>query len=93
MLFDDFQKAFGEIDELLVIITEIYASLREQPDPTISGRHLAEAMHMEQKDVHYLATLDDVVQYINEKRLGSNTVLVTMGAGDVYTIHSKLELV
>jgi UDP-N-acetylmuramate--alanine ligase len=92
-LFNDFQKSFGEIDELLVIITEIYASLREQPDPTISGRHLAEAMHLDRKDVHYLATLTDVVQYINEKRLGSDTVVVTMGAGDVYTIHSQFDFV
>ena len=93
MLFDDFQKAFGTIDELFIIVTAIYASLREQPDPTISGKKLAEAMHIARKDVHYLENLNDVVQYINEKRLGNNTILVTMGAGDIYTIHSQLTFI
>jgi len=93
MLFDEFQKAFGNIDELFVIITDIYASLREQRDETVSGKMLAEAMSSSQKDVHYLASLSDVVQYINEKKLRSDTILVTMGAGDVYTIHSELPFV
>lgn len=92
-LFNDFQKAFKNIDELLVIVTEIYASLREQPDDSISGEKLAQAMMANSTNVHYLATLPDVVQYINEKKYRSDTVIVTMGAGDVYTIHSGLKLV
>jgi len=93
MLFDEFKKAFDNIDELFVIVTDIYASLREDKDDSVSGEKLAEAITVSKRDVHYLSDLDSVVQYINEKRFGSDTVIVTMGAGDVYTIHSKLEFV
>jgi len=34
-----------------------------------------------------------VVQYISENRFRMDTVLISMGAGDVYTIHSSLEFV
>lgn len=93
MLFDEFSKAFENIDELFVIITDIYASLRELPDDSVSGKKLVDAITTSQRDVHYVPTLPDVVQYINEKKLRSDTILVTMGAGDVYTIHSKLSFV
>lgn len=92
-LFHEFSKAFENIDELFVVITDIYASLREQPDPSVSGKALVDTISALQKDVHYVSGLPDVVQYINEKRLRSDTILVTMGAGDVYTIHSKLQFV
>ena len=93
MLFNDFSKAFENIDELFVIITDIYASLRELPDDSVSGKKLVDAITVLQSDVHYVPTLVDVIQYINEKKLRSDTILVTMGAGDVYTIHSKLAFV
>ncbi len=93
MLFDEFSRAFENIDELFVIITDIYASLRELPDDSVSGKKLVDAITTLQRDVHYVPTLPDVVQYINEKKLRSDTILVTMGAGDVYTIHSKLSFV
>lgn len=115
-LFHEFSKAFDNLDELFVVITDIFASLREQPDSlaghstlrdepsgsdsessgqdvSVSGIKLAEAINGSRGDVHYLPTLPDVVQYINEKKLRSDTILVTMGAGDVYTIHSKLTFV
>ncbi len=93
MLFNEFSKAFDNIDELFVVVTDIYASLREKPDDTVSGKKLVEAVSLSKKDVHYLPALSDVIEYINEKQLRSDTVLVTMGAGDVYTIHSKLQFV
>jgi UDP-N-acetylmuramate--alanine ligase len=93
MLFEEFKKAFDNIDELFVIITDIFASSREQADDSVSGRKLAEAISFSKKDIHFLPNLDDVVQYINQKKLRSDTILVTMGAGDIYTIHSKLEFV
>ena len=91
MLFNEFSKAFENIDELFVVITDIYASLREQTDKEITGKKLVDAIMLSKLDVHYLPSLPDVVQYINEKRLRSDTVLVTMGAGDIYKIHSQLK--
>lgn len=90
LMFTEFTKAFDNLDELFVIITDIYASLREQPDKTVSADHLAGEIKLQGRDVHYLPQLSDVVQYINTKNYGSDTVLVTMGAGDVYTIHDSL---
>jgi UDP-N-acetylmuramate--alanine ligase len=87
-LFEDFVRAFADVDR--VILTEIYASLREQPDPSVSAKKLAFAMSNHHKEIIYLETLDDVVQYISENQFRSDTVLVTMGAGDIYSIHTKL---
>src|SRR5204862_890983 len=64
MLFNEFSKAFENIDELFVIITDIYASLRENPDPsassgqdeTVSGKKLVEALGVSQGYVHHLPT-------------------------------------
>lgn len=90
-LFDEFMKVFNDVDS--VVLADIYASLREEPDPSVSSKQLAYALSTHHKEVIYKPSLDDVVQYINEKRLRSDTVLVTMGAGDIYTIHSKLRFV
>ncbi len=88
MLFNDFLRVFENVDT--VILTDIYASLREQYDPTVSSKILTEAMKNHHKEVVYLPGITDVVKYIDEKRFRSDTVLITMGAGDIYTIHSKL---
>lgn len=87
-LFEEFIRAFESVDRVAVI--DIYASLREQPDPAVNSKQLAVGISKHHKEVLYLAMLDDVVQYINENKFRSDTVLITMGAGDIYTIHSKL---
>lgn len=87
-LFDDFSRSFESVDR--VILTDIYASLREAADVGVTSAMLANAMSKHHREVLYLSTLDDVVKYINENKFRSDTVLVTMGAGDIYTIHQKL---
>jgi UDP-N-acetylmuramate--alanine ligase len=88
-LFREFTESFGDVD--MVIVTDIFASAREQVDPEVSSKYLAFEMSSRHKAVLYLSKLTDVVQYIKENKLRSDTVLVTMGAGDVYSIHSELE--
>lgn len=88
VLFKDFLKSFESVDT--VLLTDIYASLREKPDPLVSSSHLAQALTDHHKEVNYLPQLTDVVQYIEQKRLRSDTIIVTMGAGDIYSIHAKL---
>ncbi len=90
-LFQQFTTAFGSVD--MVILTDIFASAREEADPAVSSKNLAFALGNRHKAVMYLPKLSDVVQYISENRLRTDTVLVTMGAGDVYSIHSQLEFV
>lgn len=87
-LFEEFMDAFEAVDT--VIISDIFASLREEKDDTVSSQKLVSALATHHRSVLYQSTLDDVVQYINKSRFRSDTVIVTMGAGDIYTIHSKL---
>ncbi len=89
-LFNDFLLSFEYVDSVLV--TDIYASLREGHDETISSSMLVDAMKQYHADVLYLPSREDVVKYIDEKRFKSDTVIVTLGAGDVYKIHSELKL-
>lgn len=88
ILFDEFALSFKDADS--VILTEIYSSLREIAEVGVSSEILSNNMQNQHKGVIYLKTLTDVVKYLNEKRFRSDTVLVTMGAGDVFKIHSEL---
>ncbi len=87
-LFDQFMHSFSSVDT--VLLADIYASLREEVDPSVSSEQLSFSMKQFHKDVVYLPSLAAMVQYVNEKRYRSDTVIVTMGAGDIYTIHTKL---
>lgn len=89
-LFKEFSHAFSVADT--VILIDIYPSQREQPDSTVSSRLLVEQMHTFTKDVLYLPGNADVVKYINSQNFLENTVIVTMGAGDIYKINQELPL-
>ncbi len=86
-LFEQFSDSFKDVNT--VILTNIYSSLREKPDLTISMEDLAGKIG---KKALFLPKLSDVVKYINDQGYGNNVVLITMGAGDVYKISEKLEL-
>lgn len=83
-LFDEFVHAFVGAHE--VILTDIYPSLREEKDPSVSSRSLVDAMKKLGKRATSIAVKEDVVQYINQKNLGENDIVMTMGAGDIYKI-------
>jgi len=87
-LFEEFKTSF--IDANTVIIANIYASLREEADPTVSSELLAQEVGKSHRDVIFLPTLDNVVEYLSKKGYDSNTVVITMGAGDVYKIWTSL---
>jgi len=84
-LFEQFSKSFKDVD--LVILTNIYSSLREKPDLTVSMVNLAEKIG---KKALFIPELSDVVKYINNQSYGKDVILITMGAGDVYKISEKL---
>lgn len=92
--FSDFANAFTAADS--VIVTSIYASLREQPDPSVSAEKLAEMIKQNGKEVIFLPTISDMVEYIDkehqQQHIQGNTVLITMGAGDIYTLADSLDL-
>lgn len=81
-LYDDFLRAFSGANK--TIITDIYASLREEKDPSITAKKLAEDVARQEKDVLYIPTASDVVEYLGKEKFSSRTVIVFMGAGDIY---------
>ena len=88
-LFEQFVNSFDDANS--VLITNIYASLREKKDPTVSSELLFKSMKNRYKDVIFLPEIEDVVKYIDEKKYGEDTIIITMGAGDIYKINSKFE--
>jgi len=90
VLFDDFVHSFTDAD--MVILTDIYPSLREKEDKTVSSKLLVDKISAVHKDVIYLPKLDNVIKYIDQKRYGENILIITMGAGDIYKISEKLKI-
>ncbi|HLD01576.1 MAG TPA: UDP-N-acetylmuramate--L-alanine ligase [Patescibacteria group bacterium] len=87
-LFDDFLDSFTSADT--VILTDIYGSQRELPDPSISSKQMVAAMQKKHKSVLYQSTLSDVLEYLMKQRYMEDVVIITMGAGDIYTVGESL---
>ncbi|MEK7559131.1 MAG: UDP-N-acetylmuramate--L-alanine ligase [Patescibacteria group bacterium] len=87
-LFDDFLKAFSNADA--VVVSDIYPSLREEKDESVSSKILVNKMSAYHNNVEYLPSVRDVVEYISENQFDDNYVIITMGAGDIYKINEKL---
>lgn len=88
-LFSDFVTSFYDADT--IILMAIYPSLREEKDSTVSSELLAQKISQTHRDVFFLPDESSVVEYIDKKMYGDNTIIVTMGAGDVYKISEKLD--
>lgn len=86
-LFEHFVHSFRSADE--VILIEIYPSFRETYDPEVSSRTLADEMNKFYPKISFLSDPVSVVKYIQGQKLGK-TVILTMGAGDVYKIGEEL---
>lgn len=89
-LFVEFARSFTAVDRLILL--PIFASAREADDPNVTSSALAEAIKERQNNVFVLETLDDVIEYIDQNRPGEDTLILTMGAGDVYKIIDSLQL-
>ena len=83
-LFEQFAHAFGSADR--VILTDIYASLREEKDPNVSSETLVSAMKKIGVTAEYIPNMKDVVQYSADWKLKEGDVVMIMGAGDIYKI-------
>ena len=90
-LLEDFATAFSYAD--IVVITDIYSSLREIKDDTVSSQILVKKMSPIHNGVVYASGLSDVVKYISHKNYNEDYIVVTMGAGDIYKIKDNLDLV
>lgn len=86
LLFDDFAAAFRDADD--VFIAPIFAA-REKDDGTITHKMLAEGIKKQGTSAHACDSFDDIVERLRLQD-GPNLVIITMGAGDIYTIAEKL---
>ncbi len=90
-LFEEFSTSFKDAD--IAVLTNIYPSLREEKDEFVSSGILAQNVAKFNKNVLYLPELSDVVEYIVKNDFGKDTVIISMGAGDVYKISEKLNII
>jgi UDP-N-acetylmuramate--alanine ligase len=85
-LLPEFASAFSDADEIL--LAPIFAA-REEPDPEISSEILAEKIREQGKDAKALDSLNSVAEYLLQNS-HSGDLVITMGAGDIYTIGALL---
>lgn len=83
-LLSEFATAFTDADEVLV--APIYAA-REQLDPSITSDILVQKM--KHKKAISLHSFEEIEEYLS-KKLKKNTVVITMGAGDIYKVGEAL---
>ena len=86
-LFNQFSRAFTQADQ--VIITDIYASAREEPDPTVNSRLLTNEVGKFHRHTHYFAKIDEIIDFIKKETIPGD-VVITMGAGDIYKLYDNL---
>ena len=87
-LFDQFINSFSDADR--VILLDIFGSARESAVDQISSAHLLQAMSRTHKSVQYGKTKEEAVSLIEQDTLTDRDIVITMGAGDVYTLHKLL---
>lgn len=90
-LFQEFARSFDDADEVMLV--EIFPSAREEKDPTVSSQLLSLEVAKRKPHVLYLKNLDEVRQEVVGKPYKDNTVLVFMGAGDIYQVIESLSFV
>ena len=81
-LFDEFGRAFGDADE--IIVADIYAA-RATDEGTISAAMLAERIAKEGGNARYVGDFAAIRQHL-ETHCRTGDLLLTVGAGDVYKI-------
>lgn len=87
-LFHEFASSFSDADE--IIICEIFPSFREEKDPNFSASLLADEIKRMGKNALYFRDLSDMVKYVSSRSFDKNTLVITMGAGDIYKTGSEL---
>ena len=85
-LFDEFAASFADADRVMLV--PIYFA-REEDDGSISSQMLGDAIAETGKKVFVGRSYDHVVDYISTTET-TEAVIMTIGAGPVYTIAEKL---
>lgn len=88
-LFKEFAACFKGSSE--VLLCDIFSSAREMPDSRASSEKLAEEIAKNNQKVRFLPDKNDVVEYIGRKNPGRDTIVITIGAGDIYKVKQGLK--
>lgn len=88
-LFGEFVDAFDAASKVVMI--DIFPSAREQFDPTITSDLLCEAINQKSgfEKATNLHTVANLAEYF--KKLPGNSVVLTVGAGDIYEVHDLVQ--
>lgn len=89
-LLNDFIDSFGSIDDLTeIILVDIFASAREGLDESISSDDIVNGVKNKfpQIKISNQKTLSSLQNYFEENKAKVDVVL-TIGAGDIYKVHS-----
>lgn len=87
-LLDDFVMSFENSDE--TILSEIFPSFREKIDENFSSKVIADKLNERGKKSTYFRDSEDVLKYLSSQNYDSKTILLTMGAGNIYKIGEYL---
>ncbi len=88
-LMEEFTRAFDEADH--VLLAPIYAA-REESIEGVSSTVLAEKINAKKSGLAEAMPSLEAVFLALEKLAGPDTIIVTMGAGDIYKVANKLVL-
>lgn len=88
LFLNQFSNSFTSADT--VILTDIYASEREKPDPIISSSILAEKIKPYNSEVIYFPKKENIVDYFKKMKYNNDYLIVMMGAGDIYKLAEHL---
>lgn len=81
-LLQQFAHSLAQAD--ITVIADIYTSAREKPIAGLTGKTLFYEAQKIKKDVQYAPTKADVLQYL-ETEVRTGDLIITMGAGDIFT--------
>lgn len=85
-LLNEFSESFFDADK--VIICNIYAA-REKDNGEIHSKDLVKLLKEKNVDAIHFEDFEEIIDYIN-KNVKEGDLVLTMGAGDVYTIGESL---
>ncbi len=88
-LFSEFVAALSQAKHVVMI--DIFSSDREKNDPSVSSDILCTALKEKNPDhtVRNVNTIKNLANYC--KKLPSKTVVLTLGAGDIYQVHCLIK--
>ena len=86
LLFADFANAFGDAD--VVLLAPIYAA-RETVDISVTSEALAHAIAQTGKEAYALPSFGALVNQLSSI-ISKDTVVLTIGAGDIYQVGEQL---